>query len=43
MSNSKSIGRCTWCDEYYCMECSDAEDYVNFCSKQCEEESREED
>lgn len=36
--NSKMIGTCLNCDQHYCMECSDAESYDQFCSQHCEEE-----
>ena len=36
--NSKSIHTCENCGQLYCQECSDAEAWQKFCSKECEEE-----
>lgn len=38
--NSKCIGTCENCDQAYCIECSDAEEYLRFCSKVCEWENK---
>lgn len=35
---SKSISRCKCCGDYYCVNCSDADEYYNYCSKACEKE-----
>lgn len=40
MPNSKSIGVCEFCGWHYCMECSDAVQYELYCSKRCEEFSK---
>jgi len=41
MPNSKSIGTCKDCDQLYCFNCSDAEAYNEYCSKQCEKDAKE--
>ena len=38
MCDSKSISECKNCEDKYCINCSDAEDYAEFCSKVCEDE-----
>jgi len=37
MSNNQMIGKCWWCGQYYCQECSDHEGKEGFCSKICKE------
>jgi len=38
MSSNKMIFQCRNCGEMYCGECSENEDWQNFCSTDCEEE-----
>lgn len=35
--DSKKISKCKYCFDYYCMECSNAYNWEEFCSKECEE------
>ena len=30
------IENCTWCQELFCVNCSDADGYDEFCSEECE-------
>ena len=39
MTGKDMIGRCRFCEEWYCMNCSNAEDYGSYCSKECEEDA----
>ena len=39
MSNPWSIGECVWCNQSYCWECTEAEDFKSFCCKRCEGEA----
>lgn len=41
-SNAQMIGNCKYCNMYYCMECSKAEKWEDFCCKQCQKEYLEE-
>ncbi len=36
--NSQMIGSCKNCEQDYCQECTNAEHWQDFCSKQCEKE-----
>jgi len=38
MDNSKSINKCRCCDDWYCINCSDANAYWIYCSINCEKE-----
>jgi len=38
MANNLMIGKCKNCGQDYCQECSTNEDWMNFCSIECEEE-----
>ena len=40
--NSTSIGECNYCEQYFCIECLNAEDPNRFCSKHCEKSYIEE-
>ncbi len=40
--NNKSIGKCEFCGQDYCMECSDNKNWEKFCSGECEERYKEE-
>jgi len=42
MSNPWSIGKCETCNQLYCWECSEAEEYDKYCSPSCEREAGEE-
>lgn len=33
------IFKCKHCEQYYCGECSENDDWQNFCSTECENES----
>jgi len=39
--NSKNINTCKNCNQAYCLECTNAEDYQSYCSKQCEKNEEE--
>lgn len=34
--NSKSLSACRHCGDEYCINCSNANDYGTYCSKDCE-------
>jgi len=36
--NNKMIGKCKECDQDYCQECSENENWEEFCSTKCEED-----
>ncbi len=36
--NNKSFADCKYCGEIYCYNCSDHEEWEEFCSKECSEE-----
>lgn len=36
--NNKNLEICTNCEENYCKECTDYENWNEFCSKECDEE-----
>lgn len=38
MTNSKNLNTCKNCEQYYCMECSEANNWHDFCSEECEKE-----
>lgn len=42
MSNSKMLAKCENCNQDYCCECTNAEEWAKFCSRQCEEEYQKE-
>lgn len=33
--NNKMIGKCKYCDDYYCMECSEHPEWKDYCSNDC--------
>ena len=35
--NAKLINVCKNCGENYCMECSETDDWENFCSEKCKD------
>jgi hypothetical protein len=35
---SINLVKCKCCDEWFCIECSNADKYYEYCSKQCEKE-----
>jgi hypothetical protein len=39
--NNKMVGTCKNCGQYYCQECSDNNDWMNYCSDKCEKEAEE--
>lgn len=41
MANNQMIGTCKSCDQQYCQECSDNENWQSFCSKHCENDAKE--
>jgi len=40
--NSRSIATCANCEQLYCLECSDADDYLRYCSEKCQREHEQE-
>ncbi len=36
MANSQMIGTCEYCNQEYCQECTDAPDWLEYCSVRCE-------
>jgi len=38
MSDSHLIGKCVYCGQDYCMNCSDADKFADYCDKDCENE-----
>lgn len=42
MKDKHRIGTCDWCEERYCLNCSDAALSEVFCSSECEKEYHEE-
>lgn len=41
MADSKAIGNCLNCGQNYCMNCSDAQQYPEYCSQKCEDENKD--
>lgn len=41
MGNAHLIEHCDNCSQDYCCTCSEADDWANFCSKECEKEWRQ--
>lgn len=42
MANNKMIGRCEYCGQDYCQECSDHEEWEKYCSEECAKEAKKE-
>ena len=43
MSHNKMLFTCEWCNQDYCAECCENEDWEHYCSKECEVEKVKED
>jgi hypothetical protein len=43
MKGEHQCRSCNWCDELYCVSCSDAETSSRFCSQECESEHADDD
>lgn len=41
--NSTSVTRCNRCRAYFCIECTDATAYLEYCSKDCENGAMDQD
>jgi predicted nucleic acid-binding Zn ribbon protein len=41
--SNKSVTTCSWCTQYYCIECTDGVEHpYQYCSEECEEEHEQE-
>lgn len=39
---STSIGKCEYCEQFYCQECTTAREWTRFCGKACEQDFEKE-